>query len=77
MRSIKIYSKRPQANKQASKHIHACVHTVLPVWGLLSLAPTSLYQMVLFIALLPTSTELAVPSSVGQAGPQLPAVSPQ
>ena len=38
---------------------------------------TSLHQVVSLIAPLPTTTELAVPSSAGQAGPLLPAVSPQ
>ena len=42
-----------------------------------SLLTYCLYQVVLLIAPLPTSTEQGVPSSVGQAGPLLPAVSPQ
>ena len=38
---------------------------------------TSLYQVALLIAPLPTHTELGAPSSAGQAGLLLPAVSPQ
>ena len=51
--------------------------TVLLVWDLLRLAPTNPYQLVLLTAPLPTLTEFTVPSSAGQAGPLLPAVSPQ
>ena len=56
--------------------MHVCT-AILVVWALLRLTQNSLYQVVLLIESLPTSIELAVPSSAGQAGLLLPAVSPQ
>ena len=65
-----------ETSKQANIYMHVCT-AILLVWGLLRLTQNSLYQVVLLIAPLPTSIELAVPSSADQAGLLLPAVSPQ